>query len=290
MNTTRSLRILIILIVILACFASVMGIFYKSEGSEYLFESVRGEQVKIYGRGLYHHMSADVAIQGIAQDIVTLFLGIPLLMLGLWKSSKGSVRWNFFLAGILKYFFITYLFYMCMAMYNHLFLVYVCLAGLSFYSLIFVLLRFKISKIPKVFNKNTPTKSVGFFLIINAVMIAILWLQIVIPPVLNGTIIPKEVEHYTTLIVQGMDLSILLPLSFLSGLWLIRKQNIGYLLAPIVIIFLCLLMLALVAKIIAMGMSGQNIIPVIFIIPTITLISIFFSIRLYRNIQEYEIR
>jgi hypothetical protein len=39
--------------------------------------SIRGENITIYGKGIYQHMAADVAIQGIAQDYVTLFMGVP---------------------------------------------------------------------------------------------------------------------------------------------------------------------------------------------------------------------
>lgn len=37
-------------------------------------------------------MSSDVAIQGIAQDYVTLFLGVPLLVSGLFLFLKGGPK------------------------------------------------------------------------------------------------------------------------------------------------------------------------------------------------------
>jgi hypothetical protein len=55
-------------------------------------------------------MSAEVAPQGIVQDYVTLFLGIPLLFLSLFMANNGSLRGRFLLSGALGYFLVTYLF------------------------------------------------------------------------------------------------------------------------------------------------------------------------------------
>lgn len=82
-----------------------------------------------------------------------------------------------------------------------------------------------------------------------------------------------------------MDLGLLLPLAVVSGVLLIRKKPFGYLLGPVYLIFLSLLMTALTAKIIAMGMGGYNIIPVIFIIPSFNLLSIICSVLLLKNLN-----
>ncbi|OPX85461.1 MAG: hypothetical protein A4E53_03455 [Pelotomaculum sp. PtaB.Bin104] len=83
------------------------------------------------------------------------------------------------------------------------------------------------------------------------------------PPLIECSLYPIALEHYTTLIVQGMDLGLLLPLAVVSGVLLIQKKPFGYLLGPVYFIFLSLLMTALTAKVIAMGIRGYNIIPVI---------------------------
>ena len=138
---------------------------------------------------------------------------------------------------------------------------------------------------PNLFNNALPVKKLGGFLIFNAVCIALLWLTIVIPPLINGSIIPPQVEHYTTLIVQGLDLAILLPAAFISGLLLIRKKASGYLFATIYFVFLSFLMTALTAKLIAMGMLGYNVIPAIFIIPVFNLISVTCTIIIFKNVH-----
>jgi hypothetical protein len=283
-----SITIIVLLIVVLSPTAALMGIFTSDGPGTYEYESIRGETVQIYGKGIYQHMSADVAPQGVAQDVVTLFVGIPLLLVSLIFARNGSLKGRFLLAGTLGYFLVTYLFYLVMAMYNALFLVYTVLLGTSFFAFSLTMFSFTTNKLPDRFEKPVPVKIAGGFLIINSILIALLWLSIVVPPLLDGTIVPISVEHYTTLIVQGLDLGLLLPLAFISGLLFIQEKPIGYLLAPVYLVFLSVLMTALVAKIIAMGLLGQNIIPVVFIIPAITLISVICSFLVLRRIKESE--
>jgi hypothetical protein len=231
-------------------------------------------------------MSSDVAIQGIAQDYVTLLLAFPFLLFALFRFRKGSLKGKYMLAGVLNYFFLTYLFYMNMAMYNSMFLVYIALTGLSFFALILTLLSIETDRLPEIFHKNTPVRFIGGFLIFNAIVITLLWLSVIVPPLLDKTIVPLAVQHYTTLNVQAFDLSLFLPVSFVGGLLLIRKNKFGYLIAPVYLVFLSLLMTALIAKIIAMSLNGTNVVPAIFIIPCIAAIAMVCGAILIKNINE----
>lgn len=286
MKYKKPLTILVPLIIFFAIAATSIGIFSSDGTGQYEYKSIRGKTVTIYGKGLYRHMSAEVAPQGIAQDYITLFIGIPLLLISFFMAQKGSLKGKYLFAGTLGYFLVTYLFYTVMGMYNTLYLAYVILIGASFYSFILTILSYNVNNLQSSFKPSTPVKTIGGFLIFVSVAIASLWLSIVVPPLLNGTIIPVQVEHYTTLIVQGLDLSILLPAAFISGVLLIRKKTFGYLLAPVYFVFLSLLMTALTAKIIALKILGYNVIPVIFIIPTFNLVTIICTIIILKNIQE----
>ncbi|MGM0588077.1 MAG: hypothetical protein ACQETE_06680 [Bacteroidota bacterium] len=286
MKYQKSITLLSSIIILLAVVAASMGIFYTGGPGPYNIETVRGETVTVYGEGLYKHMSQDVAPQGIAQDYVTLFVGVPLLILSLVWARRGSLKGRFLLAGTLGYFLVTYLFYLVMGMYNVMFLVYVTLLGTTFFAFAQTLLSFPLAKLEERFSENTPVKFLGGFLIFNSIAIGVMWLQIVVPPLLDGSIIPGQVEHYTTLIVQGLDLGLLLPLSFVSGLLFIKRTPFGYLLAPVYFIFLSILMTALTAKVVAMGLLGQNILPAIVIIPFFGLISMLCSVLIFKHIQE----
>ncbi|WP_340103397.1 hypothetical protein [Rhodohalobacter sp. 8-1] len=286
MNNRLTITVFVLLIALLSLIAASIGIFSRGGPGPFEYESIRGETVNVYGEGVYKHMSAEVAPQGIAQDYVTLFLAIPLLLISLLRARKRSLRGRFLLAGTLFYFLVTYLFYLVMAMYNELFLVYTALLGLSFFAFSLVMFSISPEQLPDWFKDTTPVTVTGGFLIVNSLMIGSLWLGVIVPPLADGSIIPQQAEHYTTLIVQGLDLGLLLPLSFLSGLLLTLKKPFGYLLAPTYFVFLSIMMTALIAKIIAMGLLGQTIFPVIFIIPTITVISIICTGILLKNIKD----
>ncbi len=282
----RPLITLVFLIVILAIAATTIGIFSNDGRGEYQYTSIRGKTVMIYGKGLYKDMSAEVAPQGIAQDYVTLFIGVPLLIISFFKAKSGSLKAKYLLTGTLGYFLVTYLFYTVMGMYNALFLPYVILMGSSFYSFILIILSFDSSSLQNSFKPSAPVKLTGGFLIFSSMVIGLLWLSIVVPPLLDGTIIPLQVEHYTTLIVQGLDLGILLPAGCISGVLLIRRKRFGYLFAPVYFVFLSLLMTALSAKIIAMKMLGYNVIPAIFIIPAFNVITIICTVIILKSIKQ----
>ncbi len=286
MQHKKTISLLVVVVALAAAFAAFAGIFSQQGPGPYPHQSIRGEEVEIYGRGIYRHMPAEVAPQGIAQDYVTLFAGIPLLLAALAWYRRRSLRGLYLLAGTFGYFFVTYLFYLVMGMYNPLFLVYVCLLGASFFGLLLSLLSIDVQKLPQMFTAKAPVKFTGGFLVFNSVAIALMWLGIVLPPLFSGYLYPKELFHFTTLIVQGLDLGLLLPLSFVSGLLLLRRKKYGYLAGPVYIIFLSLLMLALTAKIAGMGLLGYNIVPAIFIIPAFTLIAIISSVLLLKNIRE----
>lgn len=98
MQNKKTISILVFIIASLSLIATLTGILSatKNESCEYQFESIHGQKVTIFGKGLYQHMSSDVAIQGIAQDYVTLFVGIPALLFALFFVRKGTLKSKLF--------------------------------------------------------------------------------------------------------------------------------------------------------------------------------------------------
>lgn len=285
MKNKKIISILVVLICIVSAIAALVGIISNDGTGKYAYQTIRGQEIVVYGKGLYKDMSADVAVQGIAQDWITLLVGIPLLLVSLCYARKNSKRALLVLSGTLGYFLVTYLFYMAMAMYNKMFLAYVLLLGMSFFAFVLNLFSFDIGIFKSYFKSERVMKYAGMFLMINSGLIALLWLSIVLPPFFDGTVVPKQVEHYTTLIVQGFDLGLLLPVAFVSGSLAFKRNAYGYFYTTINVVLLSILMIALTSKILFMANAGQNVIPVIFIIPTIGLFAIGFSISIIKNIK-----
>ena len=286
MKNWNTIKALSVVISLFAFLATTTGIFYQVGSGEYGYKSIRGRDVTIYGKGLYKDMSSEVAVQGIAQDYVTLVAAIPVLLLSLLMVRAGSIKGRWLLAGTLGYFLVTYLFYTAMGMYNALFLVYVVLIGSAFYAFMLAIMSFDVNTIKEKFNESAPVKSTGSILIFIAIAIALLWLSIVVPPLVDGTVVPLQVEHYTTLIVQGLDLGILLPAAIISAILWMKKKRYGYLFAPIYFVFLSILMTALTAKVVGMLLAGFNVIPVIYIIPTLNLVTIVCTVVILKSINH----
>lgn len=284
MKHQKLVTVLIVCIAVLALAASMAGIFSSHGPGPFEFVSIHGEAVPIYGRGIYRNMSADVAPQGIAQDYVTLIIGIPVLLVSLFFARRGSLRAKLFLAGALGYFLVTYLFYMIMGTYNEFYLAYVVLTSLSFYSFLLVIFSLNPEEVAESFQAKFPARFVGGFLIFNAIAIGLMWLGVVVPPALQGAM-PEGLQHYTTLIVQGMDLSLLLPASFICGLFLYKRKALGYVLGPIYINFLYILMTALSAKVGAITFLVGEFSPAIVIIPATNIVTVVCAILIYKNLQ-----
>jgi hypothetical protein len=86
-------------------------------------------------------------------------------------------------------------------------------------------------------------------------MFLLLWLSRIVPFIASGAP-PVGLESYTTLSVQGADLSLVIPLSMIAGVMLLRRQPIGYLLAVPVLVFLATMGLGLVGMVTAMAAMG----------------------------------
>ncbi|MFD2878560.1 flavodoxin domain-containing protein [Paenibacillus rhizoplanae] len=156
-----------------------------------------------------------------------------MLLVSLLLSLRGTIRGRLLLAGALGYFTYTYASYCFLAMYNDLFLVYVLLFSGSLFA--FILVFRSVEREGVLMKTQLPAVSIGFILLLIAFLIIMLWLGRIAGGWRDGTV-PALLEHYTTLVIQALDLAVLLPLMVLTGALLVRRQSYGYLLAPVVLV------------------------------------------------------
>ena len=147
------------LIAVLALVATGIGLFYGGGDSLYTFTSVRGQPVEIYGQGLYRY---DTLFQGAGNkgtDMVTLFLGIPLLVLSVLFYRRGSLRGDLLLLGVLTWFLYTYASYaLGPVAYNELFLLYVALLSASLFALVLAFRSFNVRALSAHFSARLPCR------------------------------------------------------------------------------------------------------------------------------------
>jgi hypothetical protein len=278
--------VLSILIATLAIIVAGLGVFWQGEGQKSEFLTLRGETVTIQGHGLYQYETVSIAAQAIAQDVVTLLIGIPLLVISMILFKKGSLQGKLLLSGTLAYFLYTYASFAFGAAYNILFLVYVSLFSLSLFAFIFALMEIDVPTLPKHFSSGLPRRTIAIFLFVVGSFLLLAWLGRIVPALLANQP-PLGLESYTTLIIQALDLGLVMPIAFLSGILLWKKSAWGYLLSSIVLIKGVTLALAVSAMAVNMILAGVQVsIGELIMFPSIAIISGGMTVVLLRNITE----
>jgi hypothetical protein len=283
MKYKKAINILVILIAVLALAGCLAGFLAGGGSGSYDYKSIRGETVKIYGSGLYQYDSVAVVAQGKAQDVVTVIMGIPLLLASLYFSNRGSFRGRLMLTGTLGYFLYSYISYTFLWTYNPLFLLYTTVMSLSLFAFILCFLTFDIGKMPEQFHKELPVKFLGGFQIAIGILLSLLWLGRIVPTIIDSSA-PVGLEHYTTLVIQGMDLGIIVPTAFISGILLIKRKPFGYLLSSVVITKAFTMTTCMTAMIINQLLQNVNMsITEIILFPVFNLFAVFCLILLMKH-------
>ena len=231
MNTSNAVVGLSALIAVLALVAAGTGLFYGDGGSPFTFTSVRGQPVEIYGQGLYRF---DTLFQGAGNkgtDTVTLFLGIPLLVLSVLLYRRGSLRGGLLLLGALTWFLYTYASYaLGPVAYNELFLLYVVLFSASLFALVLAFGSFDVRGLPTRFSARLPRRGPVIFMFVSALVTLGVWLFVPITALLQGEP-PERLDTYSTLFTNALDLAVIVPTVFLAGVLMLRGDPLGYLIA-----------------------------------------------------------
>jgi hypothetical protein len=286
MKTSKLLVWLVALIALLAFVATGLGVLWQGSGQHLDFITLRGQTVALQGDGLYKFDSVTNASQLIAQDVVTLVMGLPLLVIGLILYRKNQLRGKFLLCGTLAYFLYTYTSYVMLVTYNTLFLVYVALFSLSLFAFILSLREMEVAALPGHFSGNLPRKSIAAFLFLLSSFLLLAWLGRIVPSLLDDTP-PVGLESSTTLVIQALDLGVIAPLGYLAGFLLLKRQAWGYLLSSVVLFMGFTMGTTICAMIASQVMAGIEIAPVEAILfAALALTGIALTFDLFRNISE----
>ncbi|MDH8678759.1 hypothetical protein QE109_11405 [Fusibacter bizertensis] len=286
MKNRKAILSLVAFIVIASTVVSLAGLLSSSPSDLTHFTSIYGDEVSLYGKGIYQKDSISVAAQGLASDLVTLVIAVPLLIGSAYFALRGSFRGQLFLTGTLAYFLYTYVSYTFLWMYNSLFLIYVMLMTASFYAFVMMMLSFDLKDIPNHYSKQVPVRFLSGFQFFIAFAIGMLWLGKIGTSLTSGAA-PAGLEHYTTLVIQGMDLGFIVPTAVFSGISLLKRKPLGYLLSSVIIIKAITMLTAISAMIlnsIRQGISVSLVEGALF--PIFNLIAIYAFYLLMHHIKS----
>jgi len=266
-STKKIISTLTIILLILLTFASYQGFFNPKT---------------------FEKDSMSFGTQGIGQDFVNLFIVVPLLLISFLLFRKDNRIGSFLFGGTIFYILYSYMIYAFGVNFNHLFLFYCGILGLSLYIFIIFLVDLSQHDIISWFGEKVKVTAMSIFLLIIAVMFYLLWLKDIIPAILTGTT-PISVTDNNLLVnpVHVLDLSIALPAAIVSSILLLKKNKFGFIFAPIILLFIVILTIALIGMVIALKVKGiSEDITLVYIFSGLSILGTGFLIQFFRNLNK----
>ena len=164
-------------------------------------------------------------------DLVTLFVAVPLLAVGLTLSSRGSIRGTLLWAGMLAYAAYNYAYYLLGAAMNRFFVLYVVCTLMAVSALILLLIDLDAGSIAKRFRARTPARIIGGYFMSVAVGLSAIWLGTWAAYAFAGRPTPVETEAFK--LVAALDLTLMVPALGLGGYLLFRRKSWGYVISSL---------------------------------------------------------
>lgn len=190
-------------------------------------------------------------------DLVTLVVAVPALVVALIQAAKGVVRWQLVWLAMLGYMLYNYIFYLYGAAYNSFFLLYVVLLTLSIFALVIALSKVEIEALRRSFGNATPVKAISGYMLFIALVLGGMWLSQYFGYLIGGQVPPVIAKAgASTSVVFATDLALLVPCMGLGAVWLWQRQGWGYLLAAIMMIKGATYTLALLAMGLFAALNG----------------------------------
>ena len=167
----------------------------------------------------------------LTQDVLSLVVALPLLLWSTWAARRGSVRGLLLWMGTLFYVAYAYAYTVLGDHLMPLFLLYAVIVSASLYGLVYLLVSTDAEGVRASFGEHTPARLAGGFVAVMALFIGGKWASAIVGDVLASAT-PTRVE----LVVYPLDLVVAFPALFWGGVWLWRKQPLGYVVGGIVLL------------------------------------------------------
>jgi hypothetical protein len=206
---------------------------------------------------LYSREIAPWVAQCFGQDIIDLLIIVPTLLISASSMRKGIRPALFVWLGTTAYLIYTFIIYCFAVHFNSFFLVYCAVLGLSVYATITTVAAMNFAELQVWFDEKRSVRLASGFLFMLAVVFALLWLREIIPAMIHHEI-PQGTKEAGLLTnpVHVLDLSIVLPGFVIASILLRRRHRVGYLLAPVLLVFAALMSATIGGLMIVMVLKG----------------------------------
>jgi hypothetical protein len=190
------------------------------------------------------------------QDVVTLLVAVPLLVLGLAREVRGAAFGRVLWLAMLFYAMYSYLFYAVGAAFNAFFLLYLAIVGLALYALLCSVPRLGFDGA----DTSTAARLVGVtYLLVVAAGLGLLWVGMSLGYLVTGMVpAPIVASGHPTGVVFAIDLVFLVPPMVIGAVGLLRRRVFGSLLAVVMSLSGTVYTLSLAAASIAVRAAGHG--------------------------------
>jgi hypothetical protein len=168
---------------------------------------------------------------------------------------RSSLRGSIFLLGTLLYFLYIGVTYTFSVIFNSLFLVYTALFSASLFATTTALTTFDIQMLSNNISAGVPRRGIATFMFVAGLGTLLLWLSELIGPLLTGQA-PVNLGPYTTMFTHGFDSAVITPATVVTGIFLLKRKPLGYLLAAPLLILCAIVGLTVIAQTISQSLVG----------------------------------
>jgi hypothetical protein len=208
---------------------AAIGVVGRGDGTTATVVSLRGETYELVTSGIYTWSSQRMVAEGVGWDVVTLLLAVPALLVASRGVLRGSLRWRLVAVGLLAYVWYQYLMYAMAWAIGPLFLPFVVIFAASAAGIAWLVASIDVGTLTRHVSDGFPRRSMVAFCGFIVLLLLGMWLPL-IAAVLRGEY-DGALNGQTTLVVQGLDLGVVVPIAIATAVLLVRRSAAGLLLA-----------------------------------------------------------
>lgn len=221
--------------IVLLMVITIAGLLSFNTDHGYHVTNQYGNDVRIFGYGMYAHDSFFKAPLIIGSDFTMLFLVVPMMTMALMKEMRSrSLKSKLSLTAstaVVLYYAASMVFG---TTYNSFHLLYISLFSFSLFLLITLMARLDTTALQESMMWVLPSRGIRIFLILSGIALFVAWLPDIIPTIQTGTSLPL-IEVYTTEITYVLDMGILSPLMLVCLVLLKKRNGLGIILLSIIL-------------------------------------------------------
>jgi hypothetical protein len=176
-------------------------------------------------------LTGPAAMNGSARGtaLVVALVAVPLLLLSMWTTLRGSARAVVGWLGALAYLLYNSLAFLFVTPFNRLFLLYVAMLGLAVWALGSLLVSADVDVFGARVSPRLPARGIASYVWVVVFLNTVAWLAVEVPAVIRGNAAHLEGTGMPTNAFHVQDLALWLPLAAVAAAWLWRRRPWGVL-------------------------------------------------------------